>query len=62
MVFAAKPPTRRTVTYHWISLGAIGQWLAVQVRENWDRVKTIQSKDPALGFMILFEKALRGET
>lgn len=61
MVFASKPPTRRTVSYHWMSLGSIGSWLADQVRENWDRVKTVQSKDPALGFMILFEKALRGE-
>lgn len=61
MVFAAKPPTRHRVSYHWLSLGAIGSWLSEQVRENWDRVKTVQSKDPALGFMILFEKALRGE-
>ena len=62
MVFASKPPTRRTFSYHWMSLGTIGFWLAEQVRENWDKVKTVQSKDPALGMLILFEKAQRGES
>ena len=62
MVFGSKPPSRRAVPYHWMSLGTIATWLATQVRENWDRVKTIQSKDPALGMMILFEKAMRGES
>jgi hypothetical protein len=62
MVFAGKPPDRRSFRYPWMSLGAVGSWLTSQVRENWDRVKTVQSKDPALGFLILFEKALRGES
>ncbi|MCL1594962.1 MAG: hypothetical protein M3132_11490 [Actinomycetia bacterium] len=60
-VFATKPPTRRNVRYEWISIGDIAMWLQAQVHENWDRIKTIQSKDPALSFMILFEKASRGE-
>lgn len=62
MVFASKAPDRRNFRYSWHSLGDIGSWLATQIRENWDSVKTVQSKDPALGFLILFEKALRGET
>ncbi|NHZ70204.1 MAG: hypothetical protein GWP18_01025 [Proteobacteria bacterium] len=60
-VFATKPPNRRNVRYEWISIGDIAKWFQTQVHENWDRVKTIQSKDPALSFMILFEKASRGE-
>ncbi len=60
-VFATKAPTRRNVRYEWISIGDIAKWLQTQVHENWDRFKTIQSKDPALSFMILFEKASRGE-
>ena len=31
------------------------------VKGSPEQVKTIQSKDPALGFLILFEKATRGE-
>ena len=61
MVFASKPPSRRKFRYSWVSHGAIGSWLQEQVRENWDRVKTVQSKDAALSFLILFEKARRGE-
>lgn len=61
MVFASKPPNRRIVGYEWLSLGDIAAWLRTQVHENWDRMKAVQSKDPALGFLILFEKASRGE-
>ncbi|MGI9667427.1 MAG: hypothetical protein ACR2N2_10030 [Acidimicrobiia bacterium] len=61
MVFASKPPTRSKYRYKWISHGRIAKWLTSQVRENWESVKTIQSKDPALGFLLLFEKARRGE-
>jgi hypothetical protein len=62
VVFASKPPDRRGFRYSWYGLGAIGAWLSEQIRENWESVKAVQSKDPALGFMIMFEKALRGET
>jgi hypothetical protein len=61
MVFASKPPNRHTTSYEWLSLGDIASWLRAQVHDNWDRMKAIQSKDPALGFLILFEKATRGE-
>lgn len=61
MVFASRPPTQRHVPYTWISLGHITLWMRNQIREHWDEIKTVQSKDPALGFMILREKAERGE-
>lgn len=61
MVFASRPPTKRNVPYTWISLGHITLWMRNQIREHWDEIKTVQSKDPALGFMILREKAERGE-
>lgn len=61
MVFGSKPPTARSHTYSWLSHGHISVWLRTQLRERWDVVKTIQSKDPVLGFMILDEKAQRGE-
>ena len=62
MVFASKPPSRRKFRYSWVSHASIGSWLQEQVRDNWDRVKAVQSKDAALGFLILFEKARRGES
>jgi len=62
MVFASLPPTRHNVRYTWISHGHIVEWMREQIRAHWDQVKTIQSKNPTLSYMILFEKALRGET
>jgi hypothetical protein len=61
-VFATKPPTRRKIRYEWISIGHIATWMQEQVHDNWDRLKAVQSKDPALGFLLLFEKASRGES
>jgi hypothetical protein len=61
MVFATKPPTRRHYSYLWMNIGDIAEWMQNQVEEHWDAIKAIQSKDPALSFLLLFEKARRGE-
>lgn len=61
MVFASRPPTRKNIAYSWISHGHITIWMRDQIREHWDAVKAIQSKDPAMSFMLLREKAERGE-
>lgn len=61
IVFASKPPSRPNPTYTWVSHGHITKWLVEQVRDNWEIYKSIQSKDPALGFVLLHEKGLRGE-
>lgn len=61
VVFATKPPTRHNVSYLWIDIGEVTEWMRRQIREHWNEIKTVQSKDPALGFLILFEKARRGE-
>jgi hypothetical protein len=61
MVFASRPPNERNIQYTWISHGHIGLWMRDQIRKNWDAIKTVQSKDPALSFMLLREKAERGE-
>ena len=42
-----------------MNIGDIAEWLQVRVEEHWDEIKMIQSKDPALGFLLLFEKARR---
>jgi YD repeat-containing protein len=62
MVFASLPPTRHHYRYTWISHGHIVEWMRYQVRTHWDKLKTIQSKNPTLSHLILFEKALRGES
>ena len=62
MVFASKPPDQRRPSFRWMSLAVVGRWLAEQIREHWDSMKSVQSKDPALGFLILFEKAIRGDS
>jgi len=62
MVFASQPPTRHRIRYTWISHGHIVEWMREQVRTHWDQLKTVQSKNPTLSYMILFEKALRGES
>jgi hypothetical protein len=62
MVFASLPPTRYHYRYTWISHGHIVEWMREQVRTHWDKLKTIQSKNPTLSHLILFEKALRGES
>ena len=62
MVFASSPPTRQNIRYTWISHGHIVEWMRGEVRTHWDKLKTVQSKNPALSYMILFEKALRGES
>lgn len=62
MVFASKPPKHRNETFTWISIGTIARWMREQVRDNWERLKSVQSKDPALSFLMLFEKAERGES
>jgi hypothetical protein len=61
MVFATKPPTRHRYAYLWMDICQIAEWMQGQVEEHWDQIKMIQSKDPALSFLLLFEKARRGE-
>ncbi|MCZ7532841.1 MAG: hypothetical protein M5U23_05475 [Acidimicrobiia bacterium] len=61
MVFASKAPTEPNPRYTWCSLGHIMEWMTTQLRNNWEIVKSVQSNDPALSFMLLHEKALRGE-
>lgn len=61
MVFASRPPNDRNPRYTWISHGHITMWMRDQIREHWDWAKAVQSKDPILGFMVLREKAERGE-
>jgi len=62
VVFATKPPSSRNNPYVWMNIGDIAEWMQTQVESHWDKLKAVQSKDPALSFLLLFEKARRGES
>lgn len=46
---------------HIVSLGHVLDFLEQYVREYWDELRCSQSKDPALSFLLMREKVLRGE-
>ncbi|MGE0160836.1 MAG: hypothetical protein AB7T31_15640 [Gemmatimonadales bacterium] len=47
-------------SYLQIPLGHVLDFVLVHVREHWEVMSRVQSKDPALGLMILMEKLRRG--
>ncbi|MEZ5176676.1 MAG: hypothetical protein R2823_10840 [Acidimicrobiia bacterium] len=61
MVFGSKAPMDPHPRYTWCSHGHIIRWMTDQLRNNWDVVKSVQSKNQALAFLLLHEKALRSE-
>ncbi len=61
MAFGSRPPKNGPKGYAWISLGHIGRFMHEVISEHWSAAQTIQSKDPALSFLLLLEKAVRGE-
>jgi hypothetical protein len=61
MSFGARPPINRDATYQWRLLGDLTAFMHRTITEHWSAAQTIQSKDPALSFLLLLEKAVRGE-
>jgi len=61
MAFGARPPTDRSATYQWRLLGDLAGFMHRRISENWPAAQSIQSKDPALSFLLLLEKAARGD-
>ncbi len=61
MSFGSRPPKHGADGYTWMSLGHIGGFMHTVISDNWPAAQAIQSKDPALGFLLLLEKAVRGE-
>jgi len=61
MSFGARPPSQRDGTYRWRLLGDLAGFMHRTITEHWKAAQTIQSKDPALSFLLLLEKAVRGE-
>ena len=61
MAFGARPPTDRNATYRWRLLGDLAAFMRSTLNSNWSAAQSIQSKDPALSFLLLLEKAVRGD-
>jgi len=62
MAFGARPPTKRDVSHRWRLHGDIAGYMYRRIGQNWSAAQAMQSKDPALSFMLLLEKAVRGES
>ncbi|HZJ48791.1 MAG TPA: hypothetical protein VFD97_07140 [Acidimicrobiia bacterium] len=61
MSFGSRPPMQRPTKYRWMLLGDLAGFMHRTITENWSAAQTIQSKDPALSFLLLLEKSVRGE-
>ena len=57
--FGGRPPYRRDAPYHWMLHADLTGYIHETLTEHWAAAQTIQSKDPALSFIMLMEKAAR---
>jgi hypothetical protein len=57
--FGAKPPHKSDVPYMWRLHGELTNYIHETLTEHWSAAQTIQSKDPALSFILLMEKSFR---
>jgi len=61
MSFGSRPPLKHSSRYRWMLLGDLTGFMHRTITEHWSAAQTIQSKDPALSFLLLLEKSIRGE-
>ena len=61
MAFGSRPPVQRRTKYRWMLHGDLVGFMHRTIDEHWSAAQTIQSKDPALSFLLLLEKSVRGE-
>ncbi len=59
VAFASTPPAGNP-SYHFISLSKVTGFLQTYIRQYWSLLRHVQSKDPALGFLLTLEKASQG--
>ena len=59
MAFGSRPPAQRRTKYQWMLHGDLVGFMHRTIDEHWSAAQTIQSKDPALSFLLLLEKAVR---
>ncbi len=61
MAFGSRPPVQRRPKYRWMLHGDLVGFMHRTIDKHWSAAQTIQSKDPALSFLLLLEKSVRGE-
>lgn len=61
MAFGGRPPQRSDGRYRWMLHADLVRFMHQVLEEHWTAAQTIQSKDAALSFLLLLEKAVRGE-
>jgi hypothetical protein len=61
MAFGSRPPKQQPVPYSWMLPSQLGRFMHEVITDRWSVAQAIQSKDPALSFLLLLEKAVRGE-
>lgn len=59
MAFGSRPPVQRRTKYRWMLHGDLVGFMHRTIDEHWSAAQTIQSKDPALSFLLLLEKSAR---
>ena len=59
MAFGSRPPVQRRNKYRWMLHGDLVGFMRRTIGEHWSEAQTIQSKDPALSFLLLLEKSVR---
>ncbi len=57
--FGARPPHKSDVPYMWRLHSELTEYIRRTLTEHWAAAQTIQSKDPALAFILLMEKSTR---
>jgi hypothetical protein len=60
VAFGGRPPYESKVPHHWMLHADLIDYLHRIINENWSAAQAIQSKDPALSFLLLLEKSVRG--
>ncbi len=55
--FGGRPPYQENPPYIWLLHADLADYIRGTLRKHWSAAQTIQSKDPALSFMLLMEKS-----
>jgi hypothetical protein len=62
LCFGSRPPKERNSSHQYLLLGHLSSFMRERLSSQWEAARSIQSKDPALSFLLMLEKAARGDT
>jgi len=61
LCFGSRPPKDKTARHQYLLLGHLSSFMRERLSSQWEAARAIQSKDPALSFLLMLEKAARGD-